>query len=470
VLRIHQLFFLNFLGLFVGTLLLASVVGYQTLKGIIIERNGEYLKNNIAMLALRLDAAEDLDRYAHEIREATEMRVTIVDKNGLVIAESDFDKSGMESHANRIEIMQAARNGFGITTRYSYTLKTDFLYVAKKITYRDRPVYLRLSMSLSHILHNFYTITLRMLLIFLFFIVIALFISYKMSKKIHYDIVQIVRYLEEISNKNYKAVIKTKYFTEFLQISLQLKNLAKKLHTRDKQKRKYTARLRLINKQRNDILSAISHEFKNPIASIMGYTETLQDDQDLDPKIRTKFLEKILANAKKITTMLDRLSLSVKLENEDLKITPTAFDLGELSQDVVSNLAKKYRDRTIRFEGESRMVFADKTMIELVLTNLIDNAMKYSEEEVAVAIAHDRLTVTDKGMGIPKKEIDKITSKFYRIEKNTWDNSMGLGLAIVTYILRLHKTELFIESMVGEGSVFGFRLNALTQKEPSGKQ
>lgn len=470
MLRIHHLFFLNFLGLFVATLLLASVVGYQTLKSIIIERNGEYLKNNIALLELKIDAVDDLDRFAHEIRTATGMRATVVDNNGVVIAESDFDRSEMENHANRIEIMQSAREEFGATTRYSHTLKTDFLYVAKKISYRDRPVYLRLSISLSHILHNFYTIALRMLLIFLAFIVIALLISYRMSQKIRYDIAQIVLYLEEISNKNYKAVIKTRYFSEFLQISLQLKNMAKKLHTREKQKRKYTARLRLINKQRNDILSAISHEFKNPIASIMGYAETLDGDPELDPKIRTRFLGKILSNAKKITTMLDRLSLSVKLENEDLKITPTAFDLRELCREVVLNLSKKYRDRTINFTGESLTIFADKTMIELVLINLIDNAVKYSEEEVTVSIANDRLMVTDKGMGIPKNEIDKITSKFYRIEKNTWDNSMGLGLAIVSYILRLHNTELFIKSKIGEGSVFGFELKALIQSKLAQKK
>lgn len=75
-----------------------------------------------------------------------------------------------------------------------------------------------------------------------------------------------------------------------------LKNLAKKLrYNRDKQKRKHTAKLRLINKQQNDILSAISHEFKNPIAAIMGYAETLHDDIHLDPKIRQKFLDKILS-------------------------------------------------------------------------------------------------------------------------------------------------------------------------------
>jgi signal transduction histidine kinase len=288
--------------------------------------------------------------------------------------------------------------------------------------------------------------------------VIGLIAAYQMSKRVRYDIIQITKYLEEISNKNYKAVIKTRYFSEFLHIALNLKDLAKKLATRDKQKRKYTAKLRLVNKQRNDILSAISHEFKNPIASIMGYADTILDDPEINPKIRERFLEKILANARKITYMIDRLALSVKLENNDLAIHPIEFNLADLIQDVILNLSKKYRDREIHFSGDSCMVYADKDMLDNVLTNLIDNALKYSDEDVTVSISNGTLMVIDKGMGISESELDKVASKFYRVDKNTWDNSMGLGLAIVGYILNLHKTKLIIESEVGEGSKFGFSL------------
>ena len=106
-------------------------------------------------------------------------------------------------------------------------------------------------------------------------------------------------------------------------------------------------------------------------------------------------------------------------------------------------------------------VKADKTMIETVLINLIDNAMKYSQEDVTVSIIDNRLMVIDKGLGIAEKELDKITSKFYRVQKNTWDNSMGLGLAIVTYVLKLHGSALNIESKEGEGSIFAFDLQSI---------
>jgi signal transduction histidine kinase len=308
---------------------------------------------------------------------------------------------------------------------------------------------------------NFYTLWSRLITIFVFFMIIGLVLSYQMSKHVRYDIAQIAKYLEEVSNKNYKAVIKTRYFSEFLHIALNLKDLAKKLAARDKQKRKYTAKLRLVNKQRNDILSAISHEFKNPIASIMGYADTIIDDPQINPKIRIRFLEKILSNARKITYMIDRLALSVKLENNDFTIHPMLFNLADLIQDVTLNLSKKYREREILFSGEACMVYADKEMLDNVLTNLIDNALKYSEDDVTVTISNDTLMVIDKGMGIGEGDIDKVASKFYRVNKNTWDNSLGLGLAIVSYILKLHNSELIIESKAGEGSRFGFSLKSM---------
>ena len=464
MLKLHQIFFLNFLGIFIGTLLLSSLVAYLSIKNTAVDEHTLHLKDQIALLEMQLDNTKDLDRFAEDIHKKIRLRVTIIDDNGLVVAESNEDKSVMDNHGGRAEIMEAATQEFGSVMRYSDTIGIDFIYVAKKVLYQGKPVFLRLSVSLDKVMADFYALWYRLAIVFTAFIVIGLFIALKISKKIRHDLFQITEYLREISEKNYKAIVKPEYFSEFLYIALTLKNLAKKLNNRDKQKRKYTARLRLINKQRNDVLSAISHEFKNPIASIQGYAETLLDDPNADTKIRQRFLEKIMQNGKKISTMLDRIALSVKLENNDLKTKPSNFDLAELVQEVIMNLGKKYKDRGINFSGESYKISADRTMIETVIINLIDNAMKYSQEDVTVSIMDNKLMVIDKGMGIAEKELDKITSKFYRVQKNTWDNSMGLGLAIVTYVLRLHNSDLSIDSKEGEGSIFSFDLKPMKKQ------
>lgn len=461
MLKLHQIFFLNFLAIFIGTLLVSSLVSYLSIKNTAIEENREQLKKQISLLQMQLPFVKDLDQFAADIKANSKLRVTLIDEKGLVLAESNKDKTKMDNHRGRPEIMDAAVNEYGFITRYSDTIKRDFVYVTKKSVYQNQVIFFRLAVSLDKVMEEFYTLWSRLALVFSIFIIVGLVIAYNISKKIRHDIQQITDYLREVSEKNYKAIVKPEFFSEFLYIALILKNLAKKLNNRDRQKRKYTARLRLINKQRNDILSAISHEFKNPIASIQGYAETLVDDPDANLQIRQRFLDKIMQNSQKITTMIDRLSLSVKLENEDLQAKCTKFDLAELVRDVIMNLSKKYKDRQISFAGDPYLVKADKTMIETVLINLIDNAMKYSQENVAVTIMNDRLSVIDKGLGIADKELDKITSKFYRVQKNTWDNSMGLGLAIVTYVLKLHDSTLIIESKEGQGSTFAFDLKPI---------
>jgi len=103
-------------------------------------------------------------------------------------------------------------------------------------------------------------------------------------------------------------------------------------------------------------------------------------------------------------------------------------------------------------------------MIELVLINLVDNALKYSDSDVKVVLKEDELYVKDRGIGIKEEHLDKVSSKFYRVKKNSWDNSMGIGLAMVSYILKMHKSKLDISSKFAEGSVFSFSLKEMLKK------
>jgi signal transduction histidine kinase len=461
MLKIHQVFIIKFLLLFVGTLLITSLISYFALKNSIVEHNKTHLKNSIQIVDLGLDNVNNLDEYVSNIHKKTSLRTTIIDENGSILAESNADKAQMDNHLQRFEVMESNTKEYGYIIRYSNTVEADFLYVAKKIVYKNRDIYIRLSMSLAQIMDDFYSLWIKLLFIFIGILIIATIVSQKMSKKVVYDIEQITSYLDEISNKNYKAIIKTKYFYEFLQISLLLKNLVKKLSKNEKKKSKYMAKLRLVNRQKNDILSAISHEFKNPVASIMGYAQTIQDDSDMPKTVRDKFLLKISANGEKISKMLDRLTLSVKLENEDFAITKSEFDLKVLCDEVASNLESKYRDRKILLSVENITLFSDKTMLELALVNLVENALKYSSSDVFMELKNSVILVKDSGIGIKEDELQNVTKKFYRVDKNSWNNSMGLGLAMVSYILKLLGSSLTIESKFGHGSTFGFSIKEM---------
>jgi len=209
------------------------------------------------------------------------------------------------------------------------------------------------------------------------------------------------------------------------------------------------------------MLSAIAHEFRNPIASIMGYAQTLNDDEEIPPNLRKRFLNKIYNNSEKIEKLLNRLLLWNRFESGTQKLQLTKFDIYPLIKEIACNLEDRYKNRQIIVDKNILVVRADKALIEIVIKNLIENALKYSKEEVEVKIENSIVSVIDKGIGISPKNIEKVTKKFFRTDEHSWDNSMGLGLSIVKQILKLHNTRLEISSQEGKGSIFYFDLSTL---------
>ena len=204
------------------------------------------------------------------------------------------------------------------------------------------------------------------------------------------------------------------------------------------------------------MISAIAHEFRNPISSIMGYAQTLEDDKEIPAQLQEKFLHKIYNNGVKIEALLSRLVLWNKFESGEATLHPSQFDIYTLVSEVKTSLMEKYPQRDIIIEGESQVIEADRTLLEIVLKNLMENALKYSKEEIIVQIDPKQISIIDKGAGISSSDISKVTKKFYRSGTHTWDNSMGLGLSIVKSILSLHDSELKIESQEDKGSTFSF--------------
>ncbi len=450
--KLNRIFFYHISFLLTVLFVVLSVVSYYTLKEVEINRYKDTLRKSILLMEPSLKAYPD-----KKIKKAsllTQERITLIDQKGDVLAESDADKSSMENHLNRPEILMAKKEGWGEAIRYSNTVKKELLYVAKRL---DDGAFLRAAISLETIKSNFLNMWLKFLAVFALFIAAVLAISFFMSKKMEREIGKIVRFLEDISKKKYYR-LEVDFAKEFETIGKYLNMLAKKLKKREEKKDKFTKKLKLINRQRSELISAISHEFKNPVAVINGYTQTLLEEKDMDPDLREKFLAKIHNASNKIASMIDRLSIAIKFENGELEPRKSRFDICEAVDEAVKMMRDKYRHRAVEVECEPFEVEADRTMIETVLINLLDNALKYSQKRVKVVAKGGLVEVIDEGVGIEKGELEKITKKFYRTQSHSWDNSMGLGLYIVSYILELHGSRLEIKSRLGEGSVFGFRL------------
>lgn len=456
---LHQHITRALLALFLTTLLLSGVVSYFAIKNDNIDHYRSNLESHIKILVIELPQMRNLDDFTKRFRESTDIRFTLINAHGEVVTDSDHDSETMDNHSHRDEIIKASKAPFGDSIRFSHTMKSNFLYVAHRFNMNDQVYFLRLAKNIDTIMHNFYTLWIKITLIFSITILLGLYGAYHLSQKIRQEIDKIIENLQQIADKDYKIKLSSHFSMEFFEIANYLKRLAAKLEKRTKQKRKYTAKIKLISQQRSDVISAISHEFKNPIASIMGYAQTLLDDPNTSPQIRERFLGKIVQNSQKISTMIDRLTLTTKFENGDFTAQNTTFDIIKVIQDLAQTFREKKPDRTIVCElPESLSVTADRTMMEIVITNLIDNALKYSDEAIVICLEEDTLHVKDQGMGIKPEDLEKVTQKFYRANAHSWDNSMGLGLALVNYILRLHNSALEIQSSLGVGSDFSFKL------------
>ncbi|WP_457596734.1 ATP-binding protein [Hydrogenimonas sp.] len=456
--KLSQIFFVNFMLLLGGVLAVASLVIYYSIKQIEVDQYTNQLKSEIAYVRAKLDEGISLEAAAREMSEimGRPLRVTLITMDGVPLFDNEADPRKMENHANRPEVMQARREGFGTAVRYSHTVRNDRIYAAKVIDWNGKQAILRLSVSLETVMSDFTTLWVRIALVFLAALAAGFLISHLVRRRIDDELLKITDYLQQLANKRYDAAIAPGFSAEFRTIGKLLRKLAKRLEKIEKKRRKYTARLRLVNKQRSEIISAISHEFKNPVAAILGYTETLLDDEALPHAVRRRFLERIDQNGRRISEMIDRLGVATRLENSEIepKMAPVALD--EVVRTCAEAIERKYPGRRIALHLEPTRAVADRTLMEMAILNLMDNALKYSDEDVAVSLKGGRLCVRDRGRGIPKEEIGEITRKFYRLDRNSWDNSLGLGLSIVSYILKLHGAELTIDSRLGEGSEICF--------------
>lgn len=428
---------------------------YYWMKDFYLSQTKEALSHAIELIYFAMDENSDLDKYAKQVKKTLGLRLTIIDATGEVIAESKSDKSQMDNHKYREEIMESRQKPFGYKIRYSKTTKQELLYVAKEYKEKNRTIYIRLSTKLKGINEQIFSLALKTFSVLVLFFIVILFITYKINKEIQNEMQKIVLFLKELTKKRKPTYVSSDFSKEFQIITSLLSKVAQILIKKEKQKSKYTAKLEVANRQKDDIISAISHEFKNPIAVINGYSQTLLEDSDINQTIRNKFLEKISKNGLKLSELIDTLRLSIKLDSGQQAMNFTTINLYDLVQDSVDNIKLNYPKRVAIIRGDKDIkIKADASLFGVVLSNLIENAFKYSEDEVIIELTHQDIKVIDTGIGISSKNLEKITNKFYRVHSNTWNNSLGLGLFIVNNIVKLHNFKLFIESRENEGSTF----------------
>ena len=226
--------------------------------------------------------------------------------------------------------------------------------------------------------------------------------------------------------------------------------------------------LRRLETMRKDFIANVSHELKTPLTSIKGFVETLLEGALEDKENSRHFLKIIQEHAERLDNLLNDLLDLSHLESKEITLEKKEVNLKDLVDDVLASFKVQLKKKAIAARNElaQLLVKVDKDKIGQVLTNLIDNAIKFNSEKGSIKIYNQdsddkvKIVVEDSGIGIPAKDIPRIFERFYRVDKarSRELGGTGLGLSIVKHIVELHGGSVGVESTEGLGSKLWFSL------------
>lgn len=270
--------------------------------------------------------------------------------------------------------------------------------------------------------------------------------------------------VKEFENGNYHNKINVKSEDEVGQLTSAFNHMASTIEGNMDELKKNDS-------LRRELIANISHDLRSPLTSIQGYIETiLMKEENIEPEQRTEFLETILGNVKNLNNLVGELFELSKLDAKQSKPIVEPFSIAELLQDIVLKFQPQAEKEEIniitKIPKVLPFVIGDISMIDRVLSNLIDNAIRYTGRGGRVTIdlktVDDtvELSVADSGEGIPKDDLPYVFDRFYRVEKSRTKNSggSGLGLAIVKKIVEAHESNINVVSEINKGTSFTFNL------------
>jgi two-component system phosphate regulon sensor histidine kinase PhoR len=454
-------------------LIAADLLASRVAEGYFVARLQHELQEQGRILVLS-QAVANLDQsHIRELAKASGARLTVVARDGKVLADSEAEPNDMENHSQRPELKQAFQGQIGSNTRMSRTLGIEFLYVALPVPSRDFA--LRLAIPLSAVNIEVTAIRIRILqsiaLAFLPAVLIAVFLARRLAGRLS----DIINYAGELANANFQARLPGGGRGELGLLGRKLNETSAKLERTVQQLQHEHAELDRLERIRKDFVINVSHELRTPLASIQGYTETLIEGAIHDRDNNMRFLNIILHNAERLTRLTADLLILSRLELRTQELRFMSFRVNGLLADVVDTIRPIAEKKNISMRHEPGPpdceIFCDSEAFYQVVSNLLDNAVKYTREGGQIVAGSKpvrrpdgsewvEFSVRDTGMGVPAEEQSRLFERFYRVDKarSRELGGTGLGLAIVKHLVRAHSGDVRVESEVGKGSVFYFTM------------
>ena len=413
-----------------ATTLLLSWVNYEMFKGRVMDDLEAYGR----MFAVEMNGEAETQSALHSLEE--DIRVTLVHADGTVYYDNFADPNAMDNHADRPEIRQALENGSGSDIRNSSTVDQSAFYYAVRLKNGD---VMRLAQEASNIWSVYFRSMPLIMLLAAGMACVSLYLAHLLTARLVQPIERMTAHLNNVS-----GVARYPELEPFMDMIEQ----------------QHEEILRSAN-MRVEFTANVSHELKTPLTSISGYAELIESGMAQGEQAKT-FAAEIHKSANRLLTLInDIIRLSqMDAPMPDLKFEPV--DLAQIAANTFEQLEMSARkaDVTLLLDAKPAMVEADRQMMDELLYNLCDNAIRYNVHGGSVKLevrpVRDKVIVCvqDTGIGISPENQEHVFERFYRVDKSRSKatGGTGLGLAIVKHIAVKHNAQIELESELGRGT------------------
>ena len=382
--------------------------------------------------------------------EDTGKRITLIDRDGTVLYDNEADSQEMENHLQREEVQEALASGEGTASRHSDSLSEPTMYYARLL---DNGQILRLSGSEYRMMTVFANLLYPMCAVSLLMILLAAFFAMRASEKI----------VEPINRLDVEDVKEGDVYEEIApliqKIGHQKETITNQVLEAQRQQREFED---MKEQMRREFTANVSHELKTPLTSISGFAEIIKNGF-VKPEDVPGFAGKIFEESQRLIVLVNDIIKISQLDEGGIPYDKEEIDLYEMAEEVLDRLEEPAKKRSINLQllGEHVKIRGVRLILDEVIYNLCDNAVKYNRDNgsVIVRVRRDRrgiqLVVADTGIGISKEHQERVFERFYRVDKSHSKaiGGTGLGLSIVKHGAAFLGVAVNLDSRPDEGTV-----------------
>lgn len=431
------------------TFFAASIVMYQ--------KYNSYMRKDVKNESRYLEyVLENMgeEYLTREVGNITTSRITLFQKDGTVLFDSEKDADFMENHKNRPEIKAAIKHGEGEMIRISETLSQQTFYYAVQL--KDGKI-LRVAMTTDSVLTTLLSSFTLMGILLIMILCLAFVVVERQTKRL----------IEPINKLDLEHPLEHVEYEE-------LRPLLNRVDEQNRQIAKQVEELKQAEEVRREFSANVSHELKTPLMSISGYAEIMKNGMVRQQDV-PEFAGRIYDEASRLTSLVKDIIEISKLDEKSGEMPFEQVDIYEFMEDICQNLTlhAKKRNVTISTEGCGAEVYGVRHILYEMMYNLVDNAIQYNREGGYVKVSLTKkgenicFCVEDNGIGIAKEEQERIFERFYRVDKShsRKTGGTGLGLSIVKHGAALHHAEIKLDSEPGQGTRIQILFHADKEKE-----